>query len=337
MQRLYFVLIVFIILSCGNKEEVEPLYIPQLMEIPLGFPEITHPEGNEFTKDRWNLGKKLFFDPILSVDSTVSCASCHKPSLAFSDDVALSTGVADRPGTQNAPSLSNIVYHPYFTRAGGVPNLEQQILVPIQEHNEFDFNILLIAERLAADPTYVSLAQKAYDREPDAFVITRAIACFERSLISGHSPYDQYTQHDKDEAMNSSAIRGMDLFFSEKTNCSSCHNGFNFSDYAFANNGLYESYEDPGRYRLTGNEEDLALFKIPSLRNVGLTAPYMHDGSIHSLEEVVQHYKLGGKNHPHKSPLIVPLNINQQEQDDLVQFLNALSDESFISNPLFVK
>jgi len=323
------------ILSCGNKEEVEPLYIPQLMEIPKGFPEVTYPEGNEFTKDRWELGKKLFFDPIMSVDSTISCASCHKPELAFSDDVALSKGVSDRLGIQNAPSLANIVYHPYFTRAGGVPNLEMQILVPIQEHNEFDFNILLIAERLAADSFYVSLSQKAYDRAPDAFVITRALASFERSLISGYSPYDQYTQHNNFEAMSDAALRGMDLFFSEKTNCASCHSGFNFSNYAFENNGLYEVYEDAGRFRLTGNEEDRALFKVPSLRNIALTAPYMHDGSISSLEEVIQHYQLGGTNHSQKSPLIKALNLTKQEQEDLVQFLTTLSDESFIKNPLF--
>ncbi len=337
MQRLYFFIIVFVVLSCGNKEEVVPLYIPSLMEIPKGFPEVLHPEGNEFTIQRWELGKKLFFDPIMSVDSMISCASCHKPALAFSDDVALSNGVADRPGTQNAPSLANITYHPYFTRAGGVPNLEQQILVPIQEHNEFDFNILLIAERLAADSLYVSLAQKAYDREPDAFVITRALSCFERSLLSGYSPYDQYTQYDNSDAMSEAAIRGMDLFFSEKTNCSNCHNGFNFSDYAFANNGLYENYEDSGRFRLTGNEEDRALFKVPSLRNIALTAPYMHNGSINSLEEVIQHYQTGGKSHPHKSPLIKSLSLSQEEQNDLLQFLNALSDESFINSPLFAE
>jgi cytochrome c peroxidase len=333
--RLGILILILGIFSCQNDENIEPLYVPDLMELPNGFPQIEFPEDNEFTMARWELGKKLFFDPIMSADSTLSCANCHQPELAFSDDVPFSFGVENRIGTRNSPSLANIAYHPYFTREGGVPTLEMQILVPIQEHNEFDFNIVLIAERLVKDSFYVSMSRTAYDREPDHFVITRALACFERSLLSGYSPYDQYTNYDKTSALTTSEIRGMNLFFSNKTNCSKCHSGFNFSNYAFENNGLYEEYEDDGRFRLTGEESDIALFKVQSLRNIEITAPYMHDGSMNSLEEVIEHYNFGGENHPHKSELIQPLNLTEKEKSDLIQFLKSLTDETFTNNQLF--
>lgn len=337
MKWFCFLLLILLVLSCRDDENIEPLYVPDLMEIPKGFPEIDYPEENEFTQARWNLGKQLFFDKALSLDSTISCASCHKAKLAFSDDVALSLGVENRIGTRNSPTLANIAYHPYYTREGGVPTLEMQILVPIQEHNEFDFNIVLIADRLKQNAKYKAMAQEAYAREIDAFVITRSIACFERSLLSGYSPYDQYKNYNKPLALSDAALRGMDLFYSEKTNCSKCHSGFNFTNYAFENNGLYEAYEDDGRYRLTGEESDMALFKVPSLRNVELTAPYMHDGSLNTLEEVIEHYQSGGKNHPHKSSFVQPLSLSESEKDGLLQFLKSLTDETFINNPLFVK
>jgi len=151
------------------------------MEIPEGFPSIDFPEGNEFTQARWDL---LFYDPILSVDSSISCASCHHPSIAFSDAVSFSLGVKDLLGTRNSSPLFNLAYHPYFTRKGGVPTLKMQVLVPIQEHNEFNHNIVLIAEKLADHKTYTEMAVEAYDRVPDPFVITQALANFERSLLS---------------------------------------------------------------------------------------------------------------------------------------------------------
>ena len=209
----------------------------------------------------------------MSVDSSISCASCHKPALGFSDNRAFSPGVENRPGTRNSPPLFNVGYHPYFTREGGVPTLEMQVLVPLQEHNEFDFNIVLLAERLEQDSVYVRMAQEAYGREPDAFVITRALACFERSLISGYSRFDQYQHYHMEDALNESELKGMELFFSEKTNCSGCHSDFNFSNYAFENNGLYEEYEDIGRMRLSGEEADRALFQSTQPAQCGLDRP----------------------------------------------------------------
>ncbi len=331
----YFVVAIVVALSC-NKEDLGPIHFPpELMEAPKGFEEIEFPDDNAFSQSRWDLGKRLFYDPIMSLDSTISCASCHNSELAFSDSVSFSLGVSDRLGNRNAPTLANVAYHPYFTREGGVPTLEMQILVPIQEHDEFDFNIVLLAERLKADSSYVKMSMEAYDREPDAFAITRSLACFERSLVSGYSRYDHYESYGDLDALTKSEINGMDLFFSEKTNCSNCHGGFNFTNYNFENNGLYEEYEDVGRFRFTGNEEDIARFKIPSLRNIELTAPYMHDGSLQSLQQVIDHYDSGGKNHPHKNVLIKPLNLTEQEKEDLIAFLKSLTDDFFVTNPLF--
>ena len=306
-----------------------------LLAVPPGFPAPEFPADNELTSARWALGKKLFYDPVFSRDSTLSCAGCHRAANAFSDTVAFSPGVGGLPGTRNAPTLANIGYHPYFTREGGVPTLEMQILVPIQEHNEFDFNILLIAERLRSDTAYARMSREAYDRDPDAFVITRSIACFERSIISGQSRYDRYFFQGENAALTAAERRGMDLFFSEKTNCTQCHTGFNFTNYAFENNGLYTDYADPGRYRLTELESDRARFKVPTLRNAALTAPYMHDGSLQTLKSVVDHYNSGGKLHPNKSPLIRPLGLTAAEKADLVAFLRCLTDEPFVSNPKF--
>lgn len=323
--------------SCTEKEQIA--YVPPpmlgLMDVPEGFPALDFPEENAFTEARWALGKKLFFDKAMSSDSSVSCGTCHKPSLAFSDDVAFTSGVKNRPGTRNAPTLANVAYHPYFTREGGVPTLEMQILVPIQEHNEFDFNIVLLAERLQKDSAYVQLAAEAYERPPDPFVITRALACFERSLISGQSRYDSYTSLGDEAALSEQALRGMELFFSEKTQCSNCHGGFDFTNYAFENNGLYEVYDDPGRFRLTGEEADRATFKVPSLRNIALTAPYMHDGALPDLESVIEHYSTGVQQHPNKSALVQPLHLSEGEKADLVAFLEHLTDENFVNNPLF--
>ena len=324
-------------MACQKEKELPLAQTEEMiLVIPEGFPEPDFPIGNEFTKARWELGKKLFYDPVLSRDSSISCASCHLANNAFSDVVDFSLGVEETIGNRNSPTLANVAYHPYYTREGGIPTLEMQILVPIQEHNEFDFNVVLIVEKLQKDATYQQMSRAAYDRDGmDAFVLTRAISTFERSLLSGNSRYDQYFFQNKNNVLTDSEIRGLDLFFGEKTGCSNCHNDFNFTNYAFENNGLYETYPDPGRFRLTSDETDRAKFKVPTLRNIELTAPYMHDGSMSSLEEIILHYESGGKNHPNKSDLLQPFSLTETERDELILFLKTLTDESFINNPLF--
>lgn len=308
---------------------------PELMEIPKGFPQMDIPADNAFTMSRWQLGKRLFYDKSLSVNNTISCASCHKSALAFSDSVALSNGVNEAAGTSNAPTLTNAGYYTAYTRAGGVPTLEMQVLVPVQEHNEFNTSILDIAQKLAADGAYRSMAQEAYGRNIDPYVITRALACFERSLISGNSRFDQYYYQGKSNALSALELQGMQLFFSERTNCSGCHSDFNFTNARFENNGLYLNYADSGRIRITHIESDRARFKVPTLRNIALTGPYMHDGSISSLEAVIEHYNSGGAAHPNKSSLIRPMQLSAQEKASLVAFLKSLSDYTFIRNKKF--
>ncbi len=236
------------------------------------------------------------------------------PSRAFSDTVALSPGSEKKPGTRNAPSLANVAYHPYYTRDGGVASLEMHVLVPIQEHNEFNSNILEIAKRLQNNSEYQQLAKQAYNRDLDYYVITRALANFQRTLLSGNSAYDQYVLKKNKKALTAQQLRGMNLFFSERTNCSSCHSGFNFTNYAFENTGLYEKYNDIGRKRLTLSDDDLEKFKVPSLRNVAVTGPYMHDGSVPNLVAVVEHYDSGGKNNPRKNTKIKPLHLTPEEK-----------------------
>ena len=321
-----------VVISC-QKDPLVKVGASKFMSIPEGFPAIKFPDGNEFTEVRWQLGKQLFFDPIMSNTYSISCASCHIPQYAFSDTAAFSIGENNLSGRGNSPSLTNIAYHPYFTRAGGVPTLEMQILVPIQEHDEFNTNIVDLAERLKKIPSYVTQAQNAYGREPDPFVITRSIANFERSFISGNSKYDQYQFQGRSKVLNAEEKRGKELFFGNKTNCSACHSGFNFTNYAFENNGLYEVYADSGRLRLTRLEDDRARFKVPSLRNVEVTGPYMHDGSFKTLEQIVAHYNSGGKYHKNKnSNLIKPLGLTNDEQKELVAFLKSLTDYEFITN-----
>jgi cytochrome c peroxidase len=297
---------------------------------PTGFPQPDVPADNALTKSRIALGKRLFFDPILSRDSSSSCASCHAPYLAFSDSTATSLGVENRLGSRNSPSLANVAYQKKLMREGAVSTLEMQVSVPIQEHNEFDFNMLLAVERLKNRSDYVAAAQKAYERAPDAFVLTRAIAAYERTLISGNAPFDKWFFQNQNTALSASAKNGYALFNSEKLNCGKCHEGFLFTNQTFANNGLYADYPDLGRFKLTGLASDKAVFKVPSLRNIALTAPYMHDGHLKKLDDVINHYQTGGQPHPNKNPLLKPFILTPQERVDLLAFLNSLTDVEFI-------
>jgi len=327
----YLILIIYII-ACTLYPKIEN-HAYSLTDIPINFPKVKYPEGNEFTQARWNLGKKLFYDNILSIDSSISCSSCHLPQLAFSDNRAFSPGVKNRPGKRNAPSLANIAYHPYMLREGGVPTIEMQVLIPIQEENEFNHNIIEIGKLLERDSTYLKMAKEGYNRLPDYFVITRALGVFERTLISGNSKYDQYLN--KKVKFTKQEKEGMKLFFSDKLNCSSCHNGFNFTNYGFKNNGLYRKYKDIGRMRFSKDSNDIALFKTPSLRNIEVTGPYMHDGSIKTLKQVIAHYNSGGKSHKNKSKLIKPLGLSDKEVEMLEAFLLTLTDKQFINNSIF--
>ncbi len=321
----------FLLHACKKDQPVIQIASPIDLVIPEGFPKPDIPADNQLTLEGIELGKRLFFDPVLSSDSTVSCASCHQQNKAFTDGLAVSVGVGGKTGFRNAPSLSNLAWHPYFFREGGSPTLEHQALIPIFDENEMDNTVAVVNERLRQIPEYVELARIAYDSEINANVIGKALGAYERILISGNAYFDQYQRGDV-SVLNEAQIRGMELFFDE-LQCASCHTGFNFTNYAFENNGLYETYQDEGLARLTSQTSDIGKFKTPSLRNVELTAPYMHDGSLANLEEVVEHYDIGGSNHPNKNTMIEALNLSEQQKNDLISFLESLTDETFLNNP----
>lgn len=323
-RRIALALLVCLAMACSKPEGgSRDVHFPA---IPLGIPTPTFPDNNGFSDVRLAYGRALFFDKRLSIASDVSCATCHKPELAFADDLATSPGTLGRAGKRNVPTLLNVAYHPYFTREGAVSTLEQQILVPIQEHNEFGHNIVAIAEELAQDPTLRSMSMAAYGEPPSAFTITRAIAVFERTLLTGNSPYDRYQNGDP-TALNASERAGMALFFSEEVGCSGCHGGFNFSEYEIVNNGLYSSYMDPGLANLTVEGTDIGKFKVPSLRNAALTPPYMHDGSLQDLDAVLEHYRSGGSGHPNQDPRVHALDLTDNELHHLKSFIHALSED----------
>lgn len=329
-------LLILLFNSC-NKSTLEET--PQsVWEAPEWFPEMDVPDDNKFTKARWELGKKLFYDTRLSIDNSISCSSCHDPKLSFAVNEALSPGVFNRDGVRNASMLANIGYAPNLLREGGVPSLEMQVLVPIQEHNEFNHDILEIVEELAQDDEYISMTDKAYDTLFSPWVLTRALGVFERSLISGNSPFDRYNFLGMEDELSEKEKAGMDLFYSDRLNCFQCHGGVFFSTFDFANNGLKEEYEDVGRFRLTELEEDRAVFKIPSLRNIEVTGPYLHDGSISSLEEIIDLYSEGGYTHPNKSELLDgPINLSNLEKEQLLAFLKSLTDHSFLNDERWVE
>lgn len=286
------------------------------------WPEMQYPVDNQPNQKKIALGERLFSDPILSLDSSISCASCHKGAFALADNLPVSPGVNNRLGKRNSPSLWNIGYHPYYMREGGVPSLEMQVLVPIQEHDEMAFNMVLLVDRLNSDSTYQSEFLQAFNDSATPYTVTRAIAQFERTLISNDAPIDAYVAGN-DNAISKEAKNGLALFFG-KANCSHCHSGPLFTNFDFYNNGTAISTEDYGRAQLTLDSADFFTFKVPSLRHIRSTAPYMHDGSITSLADVLYQYNLGGSGHDYTNEKIEPLNLNDKELVDLEEFLKTL-------------
>lgn len=329
IRLIYCVLLLLFLFSCSDEKLIEPDVETKeyrfLDGIPRELPKVEYPEDNLPNEDRILLGKLLFADKRLSRTNEISCASCHKSEFAFADNTPTTKGVDGLDGTRNSISLMNVAFQKRLLREGGVPSLEMQVLVPFQEHNEFDLNIVAAAQKLSTDSLYQSLSQVAYGRDLDPFVITRAISAFERTLIGGNSKFDKYLN--KKATLTTEEERGMVLFFSDSLACANCHSGILLTSQEFANNGLYEEYNDNGRKRLTGLDTDNGVFKIPSLRNIALTAPYMHDGSIVTLEAVLEHYASGGKPHRNKSELINGFAITNSDKKALIEFLNTLTEK----------
>lgn len=283
------------------------------------------------------LGKELFFDTLLSKDSTISCASCHQPAFAFADTVAFSIGVRNQKGTRNTPSSMNMLSRPYFFYDGRAGSIEEQVLMPIHNPIEMDLSISELLSRLNNHSHYQAAFQAIYGTNPDSATLGAALGAFVFSLESpGDSPFDEWINGNT-TAMTPEQIKGRDIF-NEKAKCFDCHFGPDFTGDEFRNIGLFNGSDtlgDVGRFEHTQDSSDLGKLKVPGLRNVAITAPYMHNGMFATLEEVVDYYDNptqfvhGAINTD--TLLQEPLNLTQEEKDCLVQFLHALTDKAFIN------
>jgi cytochrome c peroxidase len=285
------------------------------------IPSVIYPNDNLPTPARIELGEKLFFDPILSQSGTISCGSCHKLVFAFADNVSKSMG-ENGLSLRNSPGLFNISSRSSYFMDGGALTLELAVISPIEDHTEMALNVLNASERLRQSEYYSKLSKLAYRRLPDPYVISRALSVYIRNITSYSSRYDRYLAGNK-HVLSKSEIDGMKLFFSEKTMCSSCHSGQNFTDNQFYNVGLYTDYPDLGKSRVTMMPEDIGKFRTPSLRNLSKTKPYMHDGSM-NLNQVLEHYNKGGFSHRNKDARIKPLNLSEEELNNLAAYLLSL-------------
>ena len=330
MKKLIFCFFVTGILSGCADEGLQDRAIS--FKQPHYFPNITFPEENEPTQLRFELGRKLFYEKQLSKNEDVSCASCHRLPAAFTDGRTVSS-FHENEFARNAPTLANLAWSPYFMSEGGVPTLELQALGPIHEKHELALSMEEVIARLKNKSNYSILSKSAYGRELDAFTITRALACFERALISGDSKFDRY-YFLKSNDYSDVEQKGMELFFSERTQCSSCHALPFFTDYQFYSLGLEDA--DIGLERRTYSAADRGKFKTPTLRNIELTAPYMHNGSMSSLEEVVSFYNNGGGTRSTKDSRVKPMNLSKEEEAELVAFLKTLTDWNFVQHENFL-
>ncbi|HXK20961.1 MAG TPA: cytochrome c peroxidase [Polyangiaceae bacterium] len=326
-------LILLAVVGCGDAAKPDAP-ASSALRAPEGFPALVAPEDNLPTFARVALGRRLFYDERLSSTGEVACGNCHLQGSAFADPNPVSTGVAGRKGTRNAPALINAAWGNSFFWDGRSATLELQAAQPIQNPLEMDTTLDEVSARLLNDEQLAREFQRAYAAPPSADTITRALASFVRSLISSQSRYDAYLAGDR-AALSAAELRGEKVFNGERGQCFHCHVGYDLTSQAFRNNGIAADDPDPGRSAVTHKPSDLGKFKIPTLRNVAVTAPYMQDGSLPTLEAVVEQYDAGGRGHANTDPLILPLGLSDDEKSDLVLFLRALSDDTFLTTPDF--
>jgi len=311
------------------REEVPP-------KPPLGLPEVIWPRDNPYSRAKVELGRLLFFDKRLSADRTVSCASCHAPEHAFTDGQPVATGIKEQKGNRSAPTVINRAYSVEQFWDGRAPTLEEQAKGPLANplemtsHSKADAAHAACVDCLMGIPGYRRLFSQVFHTDRITIDhVARAIATFERTILSGNSPYDRYKAGDQN-ALSPAQARGFRIFF-YKTACDSCHFGANFTDGQFVNVGIGMDKPNPdlGRYLVSHREEDKGAFKTPTLREVAHTAPYFHDGRAKTLAEVVEHYDKGGIKNPYLDQRIKPLHLTSQEKSDLVEFLKSLSGEGW--------
>jgi cytochrome c peroxidase len=329
--------------------------------LPPGFPPPAVPLDNPMSAAKVALGRRLFFETRLSSSGRYSCASCHRPQIAFTDARAHAQGATGERVRRGAMSLANVAYNPAFTWSSDkVRSLEAQMRQPLFNEHPVEMGLkkdgAMAVNALAADPRYGAQFAAAFSGQPEPLSmqhIIEAIASFERTLISGRSPFDRYVFDDDRTALSESAKRGMALFYSTRVGCAQCHSGINFTGAIlyeghtearalFANTGLYDldgrgayPLSDRGLIEVTHRASDMGKFKVPTLRNVALTAPYMHDGSLPSLDAVLDHYVRGGHKTALQDRRVRPFVLSQAERVDLLEFLASLTDREFVENPEF--
>lgn len=375
-------LLTLVVTGCADETpdvEQEPLQGAYAFdELPGTIPMPETPEDRPVMESRVKLGRYLFYDNRLSGNQTQSCSSCHAQEKAFTDGRKVGLGSTEEEHVRNPMSLTNVAYNnTYGWVSPSVTSLEDQAGIPLFGESPVELGLAhmdqdVVLERFRKEPLYQELFADAYPDFPREDRITMnhiisAIADFERTLLSFDSPYDRYVYGGDADALNDSEKRGMELFFSERLECFHCHGGFNFSDAVsheglafvtqpFHNTGLYNvDFEggfparDRGLFDLTGNPDDMGRFKAPTLRNIEVTAPYFHDGSAATLEDVIAHYERGGRaivegedlgdgaKNPHKSELIQGFILTESERTDLLAFLKSLTDETFLTDPRHAK
>lgn len=306
-----------------------PLYIVVVALFALGILAFTSAD----LKTPEELGERLFFDPVLSLDSTISCASCHNPAFGFADTGAVSLGVYGRKGRRNSPGITNMGARSHFFYDGRAETLEQQVLMPIQDTLEMALTLPEAIQRLRRNPLYGNAFERLYQRPADAGALAASLAAFVRTLETDNSPFDRY-MNDGPNPMSAAAIRGRSIFIN-KAKCFDCHFSPDFTIDEFRNIGLYNgrNLDDVGRFAITRDSADLGSFKVPGLRNVAATPPYMHNGMFRTLDEVIDYYDNPDRFVPdainRDTLLNQPLNLSAQEKADLKAFLEALTDERF--------
>ncbi len=346
-MRIFYLFLCIAILSGCKKEntpvdEASKKATPYPFTTPSNLPEVEIPANNPMTYEGIKLGKKLFYDKMLSGNNTLSCGSCHNQENGFTDNNnQFSFGINGEIGVRNSMPLFNLVYDRHFFWDGGASDLESQVAGPITNPIEMNQDIAELLQELNSDAVYPSLFKNAFGSLPiTSNMVLRAIAQFERTMISSNSKFDQYMRNEV--AFTEAETRGMNLFSDmQKGDCNHCHSlGGTFTDYDFRNTGLDSVYTDQGRYIITGLTSDIGKFKTPSLRNIAVTAPYMHDGRFTTLTQCVEHYNTGFHYTQNLDPVLassVKGRLNQNEISDIVAFLNTLTDTDFLNNPQFKK
>jgi cytochrome c peroxidase len=350
--------LIFVFLSCEKDKpnEFEGIaYQPTAytLEYPQGWLKPSIPADNPMTVEGIELGRRLFYDPILSIDSTISCNSCHRLNGAMTDNQAISTGVKGRQGSRSAMSLVNLAFNNKgLFWDGRVKTLEEQALLPVEDHNEMADNWAMVEQKLRSHKDYPAYFRKAFGinkkEEITKFLAAKAIAQFERSIISKDSKYDRFKVNPTKYPFDDDELAGFEMFTNINENptvidaqCGHCHTaGSLITSNEYRNNGLqeandYSDFKDTGYGATTGSKFDNGKMRIPTLRNISYSAPYMHNGNMKTIDEVMNHYISGGKYSITKDPLLQQIKLNGIQKRQVIKFLKTLDDSIFIKNPAY--